>query len=134
MKNCLPYLLLKYILPHSEVCDSLEQRVHYHILQVWGFIFDPALGWLQAKEVFTSVMKMSTNMTIKNKKWTFINHSFWSRFLFLWSMCQLKRKPPTAVHLSGFTKHISYCFETKTRGTWYALYKTFLRVRYILKR
>jgi hypothetical protein len=60
-------LLLNSIFPLSEKRDSLDQRGHYHVLQVGGFIYDPALGWLQAKEVVTSVMKMSTNVTVKMK-------------------------------------------------------------------
>jgi hypothetical protein len=33
-----------------EMCDGSDQAAHYHILEVGGFISDPALGYLQSDE------------------------------------------------------------------------------------
>jgi hypothetical protein len=42
-----------YVTTFLELWSSVlrqYQAAHYHIL-VWGFISDPALGWLQSKEL-----------------------------------------------------------------------------------
>jgi hypothetical protein len=49
-----PLLLHTHISPPNEASDRPDQAVHYHILcvQGWGFISDPALGWLKNREDF----------------------------------------------------------------------------------
>jgi hypothetical protein len=46
-------LSLLYTITDPEMCDSSYQAVYYRILglQVESFISDPALDWLQSKEV-----------------------------------------------------------------------------------
>jgi hypothetical protein len=46
---CFPLLIIVSpllhidLFPPSEMCANSDQAAHYH--EVWGFIFDPVLGW-----------------------------------------------------------------------------------------
>jgi hypothetical protein len=54
-------LLHTHLSPPSEVCDSPDHAAHYHILalQVWGFIYDLAVGRVRNKEVSLSITGLS---------------------------------------------------------------------------
>jgi hypothetical protein len=73
-RNLFGFFLIITILPllHTRassslvIFDSLNQVAHYHNIgvNVWGFIYDPALGWLQSKEVFCYMLYQRTRLCI----------------------------------------------------------------------
>jgi hypothetical protein len=47
----IPPLLSTHVSSRHEMCDTVDQAAHYHILKVWGFIPEPVPGWLQIMDV-----------------------------------------------------------------------------------